>query len=385
MATPPQNNREQELIEQLQKLPLQEVPADLTDRVMARISPARPSIIGAVWNFVSQSQTISFRPIYALGIALLICGSFFLGKTSQQTPVQVAGPPATAPQIQPETLKDPESAYMVGRGLLQASNSEQQALAFLKRASLLEPQNPEFAYWEGVGHWANGDKEAERRSYLRGLEAEPQSVPLLINLGHSYLSDKHYNQALDAYQAALALSPREPVALYNSGLIYRALNMVPEEIFSWRSYLQENRLGTKPFRAVKRLNGYYDYSFRVYQVGPHKIIVNQQVLLDESLPKSRQKEELAAIALILEHNQQLNLEVVVFVENDREAARKRAFEIRDLILKTSNTDLKKQVRLSWFDVPETIKIEDSAPGVELSEGLLLFSRSITEIGKEVSI
>ncbi len=385
MDTPSQNHREQELIEQLRKLPLQEVPADLTDRVMARISPARPSMIGAMWNFVSQSQTISFRPIYAFGIALLICGSFFLGKTSQQNPAQVAGPPVTAPQIQPETLENPESAYMVGRGLLQADNSEQQALAFLQRASLLEPQNPEFAYWEGVGHWANGDKKEERRSYLRGLEADPQSIPLLINLGHSYLSDKHYDQALEAYQAVLDLSPVEPVALYNSGLIYRALNMVPEEITSWRSYLQANRLGAKPFRAVERLNGYNDFSFRIYQVGPRKIIVNQQVLLDESLPESTQREELAAIASILEHNQQLNLEVVVFVENDREAARKRALEIKDLILNASNTDLRKQVRLSWFDVPETIKTGDSAPGIELAEGLLLFSRLSTEIEKEVSI
>ena len=123
---------------------------------------------------------------------------------------------------------------MVGRGLLQADNSEEQALAFLQRASLLEPQNPEFAYWEGVGHWANGNQEEERTSYLRGLGADPQSVPLLINLGHNYLSDKNYNEALDAYRAVLALSPGEPVALYNSGLIYRALNQVPEEMNSWR-------------------------------------------------------------------------------------------------------------------------------------------------------
>jgi tetratricopeptide (TPR) repeat protein len=377
--------REQDLIEQLQNLPLKEVPADLTDRVMARISSPKPSLISAIWNFVSQSQTISFRPIYAIGVALLICGSFFAGQISHQSPVQVATTSESEPQIQPETLQNPASAYMVGRGLLQADSTAAQALAFLQRASLLEPQNPEFAYWEGVGHWANGDKEGERRSYLRGLGADPQSVPLLINLGHNYLSDKNYSEALHAYQAVLALSPEEPVALYNSGLIYRALNMVPDEISCWRSFLQENRTGTKSFRAVQRLNTYNDYSFRTYQVGPRKIIIDQQALLDESLPEDIRQAELAPLAAILEQDERLTLEVVVFIENDREAARQRAFEIKKMITQMSDSDLKKQVRLSWFDVPETMQGQDGTPAVELSEGLLLFSRLRPEQEKEVAI
>ena len=134
MNIPPNKSREQELIEQLQNLPLQKVPADLTNRIMAQVSPRKPSVISAIWNFVSQSQTISFRPIYACGIALLICASFFLGQISQHAPVQVAGPSISVPQLQAEALENPESAFMVGRGLLQADNSEEQALAFLQRA-----------------------------------------------------------------------------------------------------------------------------------------------------------------------------------------------------------------------------------------------------------
>ncbi len=352
---------------------------------MARIAHAAPSLIATIWKLIAQSYSISFRPVYAFGIAILVCGAFFLGKNVRQTPIQIVQNSVPAAQIQPETIENPESAYLVGRGLLRADSSEGQALAFLQRASLLEPQNPEFAYWEGVGHWANGDEDAERSSYLRGLEADPENVPLLINLGHSYLGEKRYQEALGAYQAVLALAPDNPVARYNSGLIYRALGMVSEEIASWRSFLQEQREGTKPFRAVQRLNGYDDFSFRIYQVGGRKIIVNQQLLLDESVPEDMKQQELAGITSILEENDQVNLEVVVFVEHDREAARKRANALKRMIVQNSKTDVAGQVRLSWFDAPETIEKRDSISGVELSEGLLLFSRLITENNKEVSI
>ena len=121
------------------------------------------------------------------------------------------------------------------------------------------------------------------------------------------------------------------VALYNSGLIYRALGLVPEEISSWRSYLQENRLGTKALRALGRLNSYRDFTFRSYRVGSKKIILNQQALLDESLPEDIHKDELVPLSLILEQDENLQLEVVVFIENDGEAARQRAFEIKKMI------------------------------------------------------
>jgi tetratricopeptide (TPR) repeat protein len=374
-----------ELLEQLQSLPLQDVPADLTDKVMARISSPKQSLIRAFWDVISRPLTISFRPIHAFGLAVVIMGSFFLGQVSKQNPMHITSTNESVPQIQPGAIENPQSAYMVGRGLLQADSNEAQALAFLQRAGLLEPQNPEFAYWEGVGHWANGDNEGERRSYLRGLEVEPRNIPLLINLGHNYLSDKNYQKALSAYQAVLALSPSDSVALYNSGLIYRALGKIPEEISSWRSYLQDNRLGTKAFRAVGRLNSYQDFSFRTYQFGPRRIIVHHQALIDESLPEDIRKAELAPLVSILEQDDRLRLEVVVFIDNDIGAARQRAFEIKNMIVQLSDKNIKEQIGLSWFDVPETIRIYEGTTSLELSEGLMIFSHiPITEI-EEASI
>ena len=268
---------------------------------------------------------------------------------------------------------------------MRADNTEGQALAFLQRASLLEPENPEFAYWEGVGYWVNGDKEQERRSYLRGLTADPENVPLLINLGHNYLSEKKYDDALNAYQTVLANYPDEPVVLYNTGLIYRALGKTSEEISSWQSFLQDNRQDAKSFRALQRLHAHGDYQFRSYQVGGRKIIVNQQRLLDDSQPVESQASELIDIAAILDGDEELKLEIIVFVENDWEAARKKALALKNMIMTLSNSDVRNRVRLSWFDVPETIQRGDAGPGVSLSEGLLLFSHLTKEKEREVSI
>lgn len=380
-----QMSTRQGVIERLQRLPLEEVPADLTERVMARVFRREASKIMGLWNGILQPTPISFRPIYACVIILLFCGAFFLGRSVQHISSQVATPANPDSQVQPGALDNPESAYLVGRGLLRDNKSKAQALAFLQRASLLDPQNPEFAYWEGVGYWVNGDKKKERLSYLRGLETDPENVPLLINLGHTYLSEKNYQKALDAYTAVRTVSPEEPVALYNSGLIYRALGMIPEEIASWRSFLQSNRIGTKSFRAVQRLNGYGVYSFRTYQVGRRQVIVNQQALLDESLPEDVRSKELTVISAILENNALLHLEVVAFVENDREAARKRAAEIKSMIVKNSKADVRDRVKLSWFDAPETITNHVGASGFELPEGLLMFTRQLNEREKEVSI
>jgi hypothetical protein len=282
-------------------------------------------------------------------------------------------------------IEEPESAYLVGRGLLQTDGRRQHALAFLKRASMLEPDNPEFAYWEGVGYWANGNQEQERQSYLRGLHANPGHVPLLINLGHSYLSEKHYDEALDAYRTVLSIYPDQPTALYNSGLIYRALGVTREEISSWHAYLQHNRQGPKAYRALTRLHGYGDYTFRTYRIGSQSVIVNQQRLLDDSAPLESQILELDDIAAGLEQNPSLNLEIVVFMENDREAAKERALNMKKMISSLSSADIRRRVGLSWFDVAEKIQTTGTDQDVTLSEGLLLFTHLKGKMEREESI
>lgn len=385
MDNEPHNCTEAALIDRLKSLPLQDAPPDLTGRVLARITASRQPFLQSIWNYIGQTQTISLRPLYAFSILLLICGAFFLGRFSQPPAQQTGAIPQTAAELLPSMIETPRSAYLVGRGLLQTDDSREQALAFLKRASMLDPGNPEFAYWEGVGHWANGNDELERQSYLRGLDANPTHIPLLINLGHSYLGENKYHEALDAYRNVLASRPDEPAALYNSGLIFRSLGMKREEISSWQQFLQHHRQGTKAIRALKRLNGYGDHTFRSYRIGAQPIIVNQQRLLDDSASTDLQIAELIEIAAALDQDQSLSLEIVVFIENDREAARERAMNTKKLISALTDTDVQYRLGLSWFDEPEIVRSADSHEWVILSEGLLMFTHRAMQTDKETSI
>jgi len=375
---------EKELLKHLRALEIEAPPSDLSRRVMQRIHHQQKGLFARVWTSFTRTRSISFRPIYAFGLTVMVCGAFLIDRNAPEV-----SPPVEKSTIEPAMysagmLEDPEAAYLVGRGLLKSARSEGQALHFFKRAALLDPDNAEYAYWEGVGHWINGEQEQEQLSYIRGLETDPGNIPLLINLGHSYLAEKKYQRALDAYGSVLAQVPDEAVALYNSGLIYRQLNMTDKEIAAWRTFLQKNRLGTKAFRAVSRLNRYGDYSFRVYHIGARKVIVNQDVLLDDSVSDVKQAAELETLAAILERNSQIVLEIVVFVNNDLEMARQKARDIRDMISQLARKPVAGQIKLSWFDEPEITQRE--GPGsVAIGESVLLFSHLMSENTKEVSI
>jgi tetratricopeptide (TPR) repeat protein len=377
------NQDDTELVSRLKELPLKPVPPYLTDRIMESVSKRQPGFFLRFWRAVSQPINISMSPAYLFCLILVISGAFLLGRISTQRPVElqvIATSPPPSPTI---TTDNAQAAYMIGRGLLEADKQDQ-AVPLLQQAALLEPDNPEYAYWDGISYWLKGNQERERQSYLRGLAAAPDSVPLLVNLGHNYLNEQKYEQALSAYKRAFTLSPDEQVALYNSGLIYRKLGLPDEEIAAWKAYLQVKRTGKWAFRAVERLNAYSDFSYRSYQIGVRKVILSPEVLFDDSLSAEQHKAELSPLAAILENNNRLKLDIVIFIEHDLEMARKKAQDIRRLIVNSTEAKIKNRVKLSWFDKKESITLRDTV-NIELAEGLLIFSNIVPVNEKEVSI
>jgi tetratricopeptide (TPR) repeat protein len=374
---------ESEVENLLRDMVLKEVPVDLTDRIMREITAKQPGLLQQFWHRFNKTIIVPVKPSYAFCLFILIFGSFMLGRGFHPLPEEPATTLSVDGTFQAETA---QAAYLIGRGLLAAEQTNK-ALGLLRKAATFEPNNPEYAYWEGIGYWKNGNRQQERSSYIRGLTSEPESIPLLVNLGHNYLSDNLYQQALETYQAVLDLAPAEPVARYNSGLIYRKLNQGENEAGAWKNYLQYHRTGKHAFRAVERLNTHGDFSYRPYRVGARKLILSPPLFFNDSLPDQLRKNELTAVTKILAANRDLKLNVVVFLKNDKALARKKALEIKAMIAELGGQEIGGRVALSWFDSPEIVKTTDTTDttDIEIAESLMLFSSFIKNKNEEVAI
>lgn len=369
------------IIQQLEKLPLAQPPADMTNRIMTGISQKQQGPASLFWNFLSTPFTLSMRPVSAIAISLVIAGVFSLGRYTAPSPEQTDHSKSPSKPAVFATLETAQSNYLLGRGLL-LEKQQDIALPLLKKAASLEPDNPEYAFWEGIGYWSVGNHEQERNSYLKGLQSQPDSIPLMTNLGHTYLGEGSYDLALSAYHAVLEQEPDHAVALYNSGLIFRKMQQVQNEIETWRRYLVHHRTGQKAFKAVERLNGYGNYSYRAYQIGARKVIISPESLFDPARSMSERSDELRPVAAILEKNKHLQLEIVVFADQAPERARHRAHIIKQLLTSTSAEEIGSRIGLSWLGCPQPVTVSDNTT-MELPEGLLVFSRDQSHKKEEV--
>lgn len=370
----------EKLINRLRQLPEFEPPSTIADEVMRRVRPARPSLWQRLFTYLARPHHITLRPVPLFAMAMGIAAAFWLGMVTGINSVQ---PLNQAEQISviEKALQNPQASFLAGRGLMAAGLIEE-ALPLLRNASSSAPDNPEYAYWEGLCYWANDMPAKERASYMRGIGSSPDTIPILLNLGHNLLEQKEFSAALLQYKRTLSIDPREQTALYNSGLIYNLQHDSENEITAWKTYLHYYRSGKNSYRAVRRLNNLNDFSYRSYQLGNRKIILSQSALLGlHSAEETHHEVEILADSL--RRDPGLQLDIVSFHENDVLEARKKAILLKNYILTAIGEKEKKRVRLSWFGEKETVQTSNGEH--PLQESLLLFSRRNITLQKETKI
>jgi len=370
----------EKLIEQLQQLPEFDPPATIVTNVMEKIRPATKPLWRQFLGYLARPRHITLQPLPLAGAATLAAAVFWLGMVTGMNRLQPVSQPAPISIVE-RALQNPQASFLAGRGLMTAGLAAE-ARPLLRKASLSNPDNPEYAYWEGLSYWANGMPEQERASYIRGIDSSPDTVPLLLNLGHNFLEQRELRAALLQYDKVLAIDPSEQAALYNHGLIYHLLRDSQNERAAWKKYLKYYRFGKKPFRAVTRLNNLGDFTYRTYQLGNRKIILSQSTLLNMD-PSSEFYHEVGILAEGLRHTPMLHIDIVVFQENDELTARKKSLLLKSYIVAEIGPEEKKRVRLSWFGEKEAIQTSNGTH--ELSESLLLFGQLNSSQGKETKI
>jgi len=361
----------EKLINRLQRLPELEPPPHLVDGVMKKIKPDRKFFWQKFINSLGQPRHITFKPLKLAGATVFAIALFSLGMITGINRVQVqrvsVGQPVQITAIE-SILQDPKTSFLAGRELMTAGLAAE-ALPFLQRASSSSPDNPEYAYWEGLCYQANGMPARERSSYMRGISSSPNTVPLLLNLGHNFLEQKQLGDALVQYNRVLSIAPEEQTALYNSGLVYTLQKDSLNEKTAWKTYLNSYRFGKKSLRAVRRLNNLNDFTYRIYQLGNEKIILRQSALV-KMLPTEELHREVEIVADRLLNDPGLQLEIVFFHENDTLAARESAILLKKNIVAAAGEKVAERIQLSWFGEKETIRT--SRGNYQLPESLLLF-------------
>jgi len=370
----------EKLIHRLHQLPELEPPPTLVNEIMARIRPVKTPLWQRFFSYLTRPRHITLQPLPLAGAVMLAAAVFWLGMVTGMNRVQSVDQPEQIAVVE-EVLQDPTPFFIAGRGLMNAGFAAE-ALPLLQRAALASPDNPEYAYWEGLCFWANGMPAKERSSYMRGVGSSPEAVPLLLNLGHNFLEKREFKAALVQYNKTLEISPDEQIALYNKGLVYHLLQDFPNEIVAWKKYLQYHRSGKNSFRAVERLNRLDDFTYRTYQLGNRKTILSQSALLG-ILTTDEVYHEVEILVQRLQNDQRLHINIIFFQDNDALAARQKAIALKNNIIALLGEKEGSRVRLSWFGERETIQIAGKIH--QLPESLLLFGQHSSTQGKETKI
>lgn len=374
MSNSDQHYGTDELKELLRKLPEEKEPPYLSHKIMQQIDAQPPSFAKRIIRFFMTPVTFTLHPVRLAGGLAALGLAFWMGLSLNPQNIALQPDNRNVRNLTVENGPDTEKIFLQGRHLL-VSGEREQALIHLQKAGKLVPENPEYAYYEGLAYQATNNLKLERASYQRGLEHATDSIPLLLNLGHNLLESRELDAALAQYEAVLALNPQESSALYNKGLIYREKGQHNEELQAWRQYLVHHRSGKWAWRAVSHLNSLGDFSFRSYQLGNRKIVLSHQALLGEDTPPLNREREIRILALLLLEDPGLELHIVTFEERNKPGAKSQARELRNLLLAFIGKNEESRIRLSWFGEAETFTAKTNT--YKLPKGILIFGSKKT--------
>ena len=263
--------------------------------------------------------------------------------------------------------KHAELNYYLGRSYL-ALNQPEEALPYLQKAAGINSKIADYHFWLGVNYWALLEFEKELHSYKTALAIDPDHIPSRVYAGHNHMDRGQWEKALAFYENVLTKIPDNAEALFNAGRAYRELGQTRKENDTWKTFLSFYRNGQKAFTAVNFLNANGDFSYRTFRFGRRLRVLKQiefidgrATLLDESI------ETIETAGRAINQNQDFVLQVLVYVNQDKPLAEKRAKNIKRAFLKTIPALPADRIKISWFGVPERLNLDkkqyDLSPSV----------------------
>lgn len=129
-----------------------------------------------------------------------------------------------------------------------------------------------------------------------------------------------------------------------------------------KQYLAFYPSGAMAIRAVNRLNEMGDFEYRNYRIGLRTVTLKTIEFVSSTAEISNiSRPSLIVLGAILENNQQISLNIIAYQKNDRKLAQARAKSIKTYLLLNFPEIKSERLKLSWFGVPEIIKIPRKRP------------------------
>jgi len=367
-----------ELENKLAHLPGVRPPADLRRRVMREIRRREGC---SPWRrFLARCLFPPGVPLRTLAVTLALVLAFVAGlQTQRLLESRQRGQDSMVPDdLVKTTSGNPSLAdYWLGRAFLAAGRPEQ-ALAAFRRAALLAPDNPRYMFWQGAAYYALGDLEQERKMYEQAMAKRPDFLPARLNLANNLLQSGHLDRAQQIYEEILRLEPVEKRALYNRALVLHMKGHREQARLAWKRFLHHYRHGDLTSRALEHLHELGDFSFRAYQLGYRRIVLNQELLLGNSA--ADREREINYLVRGMNRLSLAEINLVVFSSNAPQRARKTAHTLRRALEKRLGNSTHEKIRISWFGQAESLTFAGRT--YHLEESVLIFGTPDSNSTKE---
>ncbi|MBF0448664.1 MAG: tetratricopeptide repeat protein [Magnetococcales bacterium] len=127
------------------------------------------------------------------------------------------------------------------------------AEALYRRVLAIQSQNMDALHLLGMVHFARNDLDEAQRCISKALERNPQSVIILVNLGHVLCGAKRYEQALTYFQQAVLLDASFADAYFGMGRIHEAQERVEQAVKYYQATLERQKNHLKAHVNLGRL------------------------------------------------------------------------------------------------------------------------------------
>ncbi len=350
---------DEKLLSGIKEMPEYTAPDDLVLNVMTRINTKPPSFWDKIVSLFNHQVYFSFSPVRALAVSLFLAAGIYmmaghipgLNSPGNKTPGEQGD--SQRQMVSSTSQPSDVSSFDMGKQLLSIGAFEE-SIRYLEQAVNDDPFNAEYRFWLGVNFGNLKQYGKERKAYLKAVSLKPDHLMSRFYLGHNYMSESKWEDALHAYDMVFRMHPDFERALYNKGLALNNLEDPEGAIKAWEQYLARKSSGIWALKAVARLNAAGSYEYRIFQLGKKRVIFgpfNMNALENKIWISSS---DITRLGRSLTENQMLELYIIVNHFNHAEEAKIQAVSIKNEILNAFPDIKPSRIRLSWFGEKENI-------------------------------